>query len=83
MRYHAIRPPLKRMKEIDQSLRAKKWPTDRSLASELEVNPRTIRRDLEYMRDQLRAPIKFDRGRLLGWGVCMRCGALVTHVVPV
>jgi len=50
------------MKEIDQALRAKQWPTDRSLASDLDVNARTIRRDLEYMRDQLRAPIEFDRG---------------------
>jgi predicted DNA-binding transcriptional regulator YafY len=62
MRYHATRPPLKRMKEIDLALRAKRWPMDRSLASDLEVTDRTIRRDLEHMRDQLRAPIKFDRG---------------------
>ncbi len=27
---------------------------------ELEVDPRTVRRDLEFMRDQLRAPITFD-----------------------
>jgi len=63
MRYHATRPPQKRMMVIDQALRAKKWPTDRSLASELEVNPRTIRRDLEYLRDQCHAPIAFDRVR--------------------
>ncbi len=63
MRYHAARLPLKRMMEIDQALRARKWPTDKSLARALEVNPRTIRRDLTYMRDQLHAPIAFDRDR--------------------
>jgi proteasome accessory factor B len=49
------------MAAIDQELRARRWPTDRTLAKALEVNPRTIRRDLEYMRDQLHAPIDFDR----------------------
>ena len=36
MRYHAVRPPLKRMMAIDQTIRSRKWPTDRSLARELE-----------------------------------------------
>jgi HTH domain len=44
-------------------LRANKWPTDKTLAEILEVDPRTIRRDLEYMREQLHAPIEFDRVR--------------------
>ena len=52
---------------IDQALRGQKWPTERSLAGELEVNSRTVRRDLKYMRDQLRAPIKFNRGRRGYW----------------
>jgi predicted DNA-binding transcriptional regulator YafY len=63
MRYHATPPPLKRMKVIDQALRAGRWPTDKSLAAELEADPRTIRRDLEFMRDQLQAPIKFSRAQ--------------------
>jgi predicted DNA-binding transcriptional regulator YafY len=63
MRYHATRPPLRRMKVIDQALRAGRWPTDKSLAAELEADPRTIRRDLEFMRNQLQAPIKFSRAR--------------------
>ncbi len=48
---------------IDLALRANRWPDDKVLARELEVDPRTIRRDLEYMRDELRAPIKFDHVR--------------------
>ena len=63
MRYHATRPPLRRMKAIDQALRAGRWPTDKSLAAELEADPRTIRRDLEFLRDQLHAPIAFSRAR--------------------
>jgi predicted DNA-binding transcriptional regulator YafY len=63
MRYHATRPPLRRMKAIDQALRAGRWPTDKSLAAELEADPRTIRRDLEYMRYQLQAPIAYSRAQ--------------------
>lgn len=63
MRYHATRPPLKRIKAIDLALRAGRWPTDKSLAAELEADPRTIRRDIEYMRSQLQAPIEFSRSR--------------------
>jgi predicted DNA-binding transcriptional regulator YafY len=52
---------MRRMKAIDQALQAGKWPNDRTLAAELEVNRRTIRRDLEFLRDQYHAPIAFDR----------------------
>jgi hypothetical protein len=40
-----------------------KSPTDKTLAMTLEVDPRTIRRDLEYTCDQLHAPIALDRFR--------------------
>jgi predicted DNA-binding transcriptional regulator YafY len=45
---------------IDQALRANRWPTAATLARELEVTLRTIRRDVAYLRYQLRAPIQFD-----------------------
>jgi hypothetical protein len=51
------------MQAIDQTLRAQKWPTGKTLATDLEVDPRTIRRDLEFMRDEHHAPIAFDRVR--------------------
>jgi hypothetical protein len=35
------------MQAIDQALQARKWPTDKTLATDLEGDPRTIRRDLE------------------------------------
>jgi predicted DNA-binding transcriptional regulator YafY len=61
MRHAGTRPLVRRNQAIDQALRARKWPTDKTLAKDLEVDPRTIRRDLEFMRDQHHAPIAFDR----------------------
>jgi predicted DNA-binding transcriptional regulator YafY len=51
------------MQAIDQALRAQRWPTDKTLATDLEVDPRTIRRDIEFMRDERHAPIEFDRAQ--------------------
>src|SRR4051812_12157897 len=56
----ASRPPLARIMAIDRSVRTGALPNARTLARELEVSPRTIRRDITYLRDQLRAPIEFD-----------------------
>ncbi len=67
MRYHAARAPQQRIMAIDLALRADRRPDDKVLARELEVDRRTIRRDLEFMRDQLRAPIAFDRVRRGYW----------------
>ena len=61
--YHASRPPLRRMMAIDQALRSCRLPTASTLAEDLEASPRTIVRDLAYMRDQLRAPVEFDSVR--------------------
>jgi predicted DNA-binding transcriptional regulator YafY len=61
--YQAARPPLRRIMVIDQALRANRWPTTERLAEELEVTDRTVRRDIAYLRNQLRAPIKFDQVR--------------------
>jgi predicted DNA-binding transcriptional regulator YafY len=63
MRYHATRPLMRRMQEIDRALRAGRWPTAKSLAKELNVDPRTIRRDLEFMRDERNAPVEYNRVR--------------------
>jgi predicted DNA-binding transcriptional regulator YafY len=60
--YQAARPPLRRIMAIDQAMRAGEWPNASTLARHLEVNTRTIRRDLAFLRDQLRAPIEFDVG---------------------
>ena len=52
MRHAGTRPLVRRMQAIDQALRARKWPTDKTLAKDVEVDPRKIRCDLEFMRDE-------------------------------
>jgi predicted DNA-binding transcriptional regulator YafY len=61
--HQSSRPPLARMMAIDQALRAGKLPNASTLGLQLEVTPRTIRRDITYLRDQLRAPVEFDQAR--------------------
>jgi predicted DNA-binding transcriptional regulator YafY len=56
----AVRPALLRLAVIDEKLRSRSWPNASSLARELEVTPRTIHRDFDFLRDQLHAPIAFD-----------------------
>jgi predicted DNA-binding transcriptional regulator YafY len=58
--YQAARPPMRRIMAIDQAMRAGEWPNATTLARSLEVNARTIRRDIQFLRDQLRAPVEFD-----------------------
>ena len=60
MLYHHVRQPLARIMTIDMALRASAWPNTRTLAQQVGVNRRTIRRDIDYLRDQLHAPIAFD-----------------------
>lgn len=56
----AVRSALLRIAVIDEKLRARTWPNASTLARDLEVTPRTIHRDLEFLRDQRKAPIAFD-----------------------
>lgn len=48
-----------RIYTIDKFLRNRAYPNVPKLAEHLEVKPRTIERDIEYMRDLLGAPIKY------------------------
>jgi hypothetical protein len=63
MRHGGTRPLVRRMQAIDQALRARKWPTDKTLARDLEVDPRTIRRDLEFERRDERKPVSVQSKR--------------------
>jgi len=51
------------MLRIHQSLHSGKFPNAAQMAQELEVSTKSIRRDLEFMRDRLNLPIEFDHGR--------------------
>lgn len=55
------RPPLVRMYALDERLRSNQYPNCTSLAAHFEVHPKTIQRDVDYMRDVLRAPIEYDK----------------------
>ena len=70
------RPPLERFQVIARTLSNSERISVRSLARRLEVNPKTIKRDLEFMRDRLNLPIDADgRGHFLSKkvAVCAIC----------
>jgi predicted DNA-binding transcriptional regulator YafY len=54
------RPPLERMALIHGELLAGKYPNSQTLAQMLEVSPKSIQRDIDFMRDRLRLPIEYD-----------------------
>ena len=58
---YANRPALVRLAVIDQQLRNRRWPNAETLARELEVTPRTIHRDFDFLRGEYHAPLAFDR----------------------
>ncbi len=62
----AKRPQLRRLQLIDLELRKGRYPTAEGLAKTLEVNPRTVRRDLEFLRSEWNAPIDYCKNRN-GW----------------
>ena len=55
------RQQLERLFEIDRQIRAGLYPNAKSIAKQLEVSSRVIFVDRLFMRDRLRAPIKFSR----------------------
>ncbi len=57
---------LRRILEIDQLVRSGTGPTTEGLAERFCVTERTIYRDLAYLRDQLNAPLAYDRGEYHG-----------------
>jgi proteasome accessory factor B len=51
------------MLQIHQAIQAGGYPNATSLASQLEVCTKSINRDLEFMRDRLELPLKYDARR--------------------
>ena len=51
---------LPRIYFIDQEIAAGKYPNTRTLAETYQTGIATISRDIEYMRDMMNAPIKYD-----------------------
>lgn len=54
------RTPYLRMLKIHQALERGTYPNCNKLARELEVNRRTIQRDIEFMQNQFNLPIAYD-----------------------
>src|SRR6266702_3021951 len=52
-----------RMRKIHQLLAAAKYPNTVQLARQLEVDQKTILRDLDWMKTHENAPIAYDRAR--------------------
>ena len=51
---------IERLIFINDKLISNKFPNSSTLAKELEVSVTTISRDIEFLRDRLKAPIKYD-----------------------
>jgi predicted DNA-binding transcriptional regulator YafY len=56
----ASRPPFRRLLTLDRLVRAGDYPNARTMASALEVHPRTVYRDLDFLRDSWGAPLEFS-----------------------
>ena len=54
------RPPLERMMQIHARLKDRQFPNCRRVAQQLEVSPKTIQRDIDFMRYRLGLPIEYD-----------------------
>ncbi len=54
------RPALWRVMEIHKIIRTGRHPNCSTLAAEIEVTPKTIQRDISFMRDQLGLPLEYD-----------------------
>jgi len=52
-----------RLLKIDEQLRAKRFPSARSLAKEFDVSKRTVERDIEFLRDRYEASIEYDHSK--------------------
>ena len=57
------RPPLDRMHQIFQAIRAGDYPNRTGLAGDIEVTTKTIQRDIDFMRDRLNLPIAYNGER--------------------
>lgn len=60
---HRSNTQSERQLDLDRQIREGKYPTVQQIAKRWEVSKRTIKRDIEFMRDRMGAPIVFDPQR--------------------
>jgi len=59
------RPPLQRMMRLHAALKSHHLPNCQTIARELEVSPKTIQRDIDFMRDRLSCRLIMTRNALV------------------
>jgi predicted DNA-binding transcriptional regulator YafY len=52
-----------RLLELDRRIRSETFPNCLTFAEEWEVSQKTVQRDVDFLRDQLGAPIEYDRDK--------------------
>jgi predicted DNA-binding transcriptional regulator YafY len=59
------RPQFRRIRFIHRQLQENRYPNATSIANNwhIECSPRTVKRDIEYMRDEWNAPIEYDASK--------------------
>ncbi len=55
-----FKPQFKRLQFIHSQLQKGKFPNCRTLAEEWETSPKTIQRDIQFLKDEQNAPIEYD-----------------------
>jgi predicted DNA-binding transcriptional regulator YafY len=55
------RPLWRRLQTIHHEIKERRFPNTSTLAARLSVSTKTVQRDIDYLRDELDAPIEFDR----------------------
>ena len=61
--YHRYRAKFHWLLLIDEAIRRGDHPSSQAIAREIERSARTVRRNIEFMRDVLGAPIAYDPSR--------------------
>ena len=61
--YHRYRAKFHWLLLIDEAIRRGDYPSSQAIAREIERSARTVRRNIEFMRDVLGAPIAYDPSR--------------------
>ncbi len=61
--YPRYRAKLHRLLLLHEAIQSGNRPSSQALGRELEVSSRTVRRDIEFMRDVLGAPLAYDPSR--------------------
>src|SRR5262245_54313392 len=67
LRLPSTRPPLRRIFWTLGQLRAGRVMTANDVAERFSVGPRTVYRDMDFIRDEMRAPVEYDPGRRTWW----------------